>query len=62
MEQKQKKMSLPRGTRVITKEQLPELIRLYKLGYSYGLLALKFNVSRTSVFNYVKGKQVPYDS
>lgn len=54
--------SLPRGTRVLTAEDLKELIRLRAKGHSLGMLAKAFKVSRTSVFNYLKGKQVPYDS
>lgn len=56
-----KAKSLPRGTRVLTKKDLTQMKHLRQRGWSYGLLASKFGVSRTTVFNYLTGKQVPYD-
>lgn len=56
-----KAKSLPRGTRVLTKKDFVQIKHLRKRGWSYGMLAVKFGVSRTTVFNYLTGKQVPYD-
>ncbi len=50
-----------RGTRKLTNEQARELIRLHKKGYSFGLLAEKFGIHRTTAFNYATGKRRLYD-
>ncbi|MFA7086578.1 MAG: helix-turn-helix domain-containing protein [Aliarcobacter sp.] len=46
-----------RGTKRLNKEQVEVLLRLRKKGYSYGRLAEKFNVSRTTAYNYCQAEQ-----
>lgn len=51
-----------RNTRVVTAEMLEEIKTLYTKGWSYTLIAEKFGVSKSSVFNYIKGLQKPYEA
>lgn len=53
------KVVLDRGTKKLSYNEYMRVLELRKKGYSYGVLAEKFNVSRATVFNYVTGKTSP---
>ncbi len=59
MNDKKTKVVLDRGTKKLSYNEYMRVLELRKKGYSYGVLAEKFNVSRTTVFNYVTGKTSP---
>lgn len=54
------KITVPRGTKKITVDQLELMHRMRKRGYTYDKIAKTFRISRTSCFNYLSGKAVPY--
>lgn len=50
------KLQRDRGTKKLTEEQVIEMKRLRKKGYSFGRLGEMFGVHRSTVFNYLKEK------
>ena len=48
------KLQRDRGTKKLTEEQVAEMKRLKKKGYSFGRLGEMFGVHRSTVFNYLK--------
>lgn len=48
------KLQRDRGTKKLTEEQVVEMKRLKKKGYSFGRLGEMFGVHRSTVFNYLK--------
>ena len=48
------KLQRDRGTKKLTEEQVIEMRRLRKKGYSFGRLGEMFGVHRSTVFNYLK--------
>ena len=48
------KLQRDRGTKKLTEEQVIEMKRLKKKGYSFGRLGEMFGVHRSTVFNYLK--------
>jgi len=48
------KLQRDRGTKKLTEEQVIEMKRLRKKGYSFGRLGEMFGVHRSTVFNYLK--------
>lgn len=48
------KLQRDRGTKKLTEEQVIEMRRLKKKGYSFGRLGEMFGVHRSTVFNYLK--------
>ena len=48
------KLQRDRGTKKLTEEQVTEMKRLRKKGYSFGRLGEMFGVHRSTVFNYLK--------
>jgi len=54
------KVITPRGTKKITEAQLVTMKKMRTKGYSYERIAKAFCISRTSCFNYLSGKAVPY--
>lgn len=60
MDESIKKICVPRGTKIICNEDMRRMHELHKKGYSYGAIARMYDISRTTVCNYLTGKTKPY--
>lgn len=60
MSETNEKKWMPRGTRKVTAEKLEQIRKMSEAGLSYAVIAKKFKMSRSTVYNYLSGRAVPY--
>ena len=60
MSETNEKKWMPRGTRKVSQEKLEQIRKMAAAGQSYSFIAKKFKMSRSTVYNYLSGRAVPY--